>query len=149
MAFTRVLASEPHFEAVVLVMSNLVFESFDTDHDNKVDEAEIHQFIRAYQTPNASASEAFRRLDRDGDGKMTRDDAITGMRGVLQERRPDRAGQRHLRSGPTAIPANRIELRRSVSPAMPPSRPTARELELRDWLTVTIAERLRVLPRGI
>lgn len=91
-AFTRVLASQPDFEAVVLVMSNLVFESFDTDHDDMVDEAEYHRFIHAYQTPNASPSEAFRRLDRDGDGRMTRDDAMTGIREYFKSDDPNAPG---------------------------------------------------------
>jgi juvenile hormone diol kinase len=149
-AFDRVLGSEQHFEAIVLMMSNLVFDTFDLDRNELVDEAEYERFVRAYQTPNASPSVAFRRLDRDGDGRMTRDDAITGIREYFTSNDPE-------------APGNALFGQTSRSPADDPDAPTSwliipcvslpdvarREAELRAWLAATVAARLRCSPDAI
>jgi Ca2+-binding EF-hand superfamily protein len=75
-AVTTLVGSEKDFTSVVTTLANLVFDTFDADRDDFVTSDEFGAFVKARQVPNASPAVAFKRMDTDGDGKLSRADVI-------------------------------------------------------------------------
>jgi hypothetical protein len=73
---TKVIESESDFTAIVTPLANVVFDTFDGDHDDFVTSGEFDAYVKARRVPDASPAAAFKRLDGDGDGRLSRADVV-------------------------------------------------------------------------
>jgi Ca2+-binding EF-hand superfamily protein len=60
------------FDQVMLPIIDNIMELMDTDGDDKLGQQEFTRWLTAYQVDEPDAVEAFRRLDRDGTGRIDR-----------------------------------------------------------------------------
>lgn len=75
-AVTNLIGSDAAFTSVVVRLANMVFDTFDADGDGFVKSEEFVAFLKARQVPDTSPAAAFKRLDADGDGRLSRADVI-------------------------------------------------------------------------
>jgi hypothetical protein len=60
-------------------LADLVFAVLDVDTDGLVNEKEMQKFYRAYSIDPALARRAFREIDRDSDGRVSRDEILNAV----------------------------------------------------------------------
>jgi Ca2+-binding EF-hand superfamily protein len=65
---------------VVDHLGNAIFEVTDTDEDNTVSKAEFARLQRAFRVPERDTGQAFAGLDTDGDGSISREEFLAGVR---------------------------------------------------------------------
>lgn len=70
--YANLISQKELFAAVILDMAKTTIEFQDRNKDGKVEEDEHTAYAMAHNISRAAALESFRRLDRDGDGYLTR-----------------------------------------------------------------------------
>ncbi len=70
--YANLISQKELFGAVILGMAKTMIELQDRNKDGKVEQDEHVAYAMAHNISHAAALESFRRLDRDGDGYLTR-----------------------------------------------------------------------------
>jgi Ca2+-binding EF-hand superfamily protein len=82
--FVRVMKSHiispENFESAVLAIADALMATLDTNKDGVLESQEYVQMYRALGIPPEHSSDAFRRLDRDGDGTISHEEFRTAIR---------------------------------------------------------------------
>jgi len=72
--YDRLLSDKDNFLATVGSWSDSIIELSDRDGDGRLSQQEYVANLRSFNVDEAAANEAFRRLDRNGDGYLTHDE---------------------------------------------------------------------------
>ncbi|WP_189271729.1 EF-hand domain-containing protein [Kitasatospora griseola] len=68
-----------HFEKAVLAIADALMHALDTDHDGVLSKDEYVRMYDALRIPPVHSEDAFRRLDRDGNGVIGHDEFRTAI----------------------------------------------------------------------
>lgn len=74
--YDNLMAQQERFTAVILGLAKNTLLLQDQDKDGKVSQQEHRDFLVAFNTTEAEATDTFRRLDRDGDGYLTTEEMV-------------------------------------------------------------------------
>jgi Ca2+-binding EF-hand superfamily protein len=93
-AFTSLILDEPdNFDKAYTPLIDALFAIADTDGDGQVSKAEYVRYYNAFlNVPEGDSSEAFRKLDQDGSGKLSRSELIESVRDFYFSEDTDAAG---------------------------------------------------------
>ena len=75
-AYDKMMAQPTQFAAVILGVVKTIVTLWDSNKDGKVSQPEYHAYLTAFHATETEATEAFLRLDRNGDGYLTTDELI-------------------------------------------------------------------------
>ncbi|MCE7986499.1 MAG: hypothetical protein DYG89_35455 [Caldilinea sp. CFX5] len=79
-AFGKLMAQPAQFNTVVLGFVKTAITLWDSNQDGKVSEQEYKNYLRTIQVTEAEAADAFRRLDLDRDGYLSREELFQNMK---------------------------------------------------------------------
>ena len=91
-AYDKMMAQPERFQAVILGVVKTIITLWDSNKDGKVSQPEYHAYLVAFHATEAEAAEAFRRLDRNGDGYLTTDELIQNAEEFFYSDDPQAAG---------------------------------------------------------
>jgi hypothetical protein len=89
---TAMFAAPDTSRQTVQRLADLVFAVLDVDADGMVSEKEMQKFYRAYSIDPALARRAFREIDRDSDGKVSRAEILDAVSEFYLSSDPQSAG---------------------------------------------------------
>ena len=91
-ALGALLGQKEYFEAWIRSTVNNILEWEDRDRDGRVSQAEYVGFMQVYSIANDEATRAFQRLDRDGDGYLTREELMQNTKEFFLSDDPEAPG---------------------------------------------------------
>jgi Ca2+-binding EF-hand superfamily protein len=91
-AYDKMMAQPAQFNAVILGVVKTIITLWDSNKDGKVSKAEYQAYMVAFHVTETEAAEAFRRLDRNGDGYLTTDELIQNAKEFFLSSDPQAAG---------------------------------------------------------
>lgn len=79
-AYDKLMAQPEQFDAVILGFVRTAIALWDSNKDGKVSEAEYKNYLLSVQVPEGEAVDAFRRLDLNGDGYLSREELFENLK---------------------------------------------------------------------
>ncbi len=79
-AYDKLMAQPEQFDAVILGFVRTAIAMWDSNKDGQVSEAEYKNYLRSVQVPEAEAVDAFRRLDLNSDGYLSREELFQNLK---------------------------------------------------------------------
>jgi Ca2+-binding EF-hand superfamily protein len=89
--YDTVLNDQAH-EEDLLALAEAVFNVVDVDQSGHLDQGEWTELFRAYNIPVIYVEETFARIDRDGDGALSKAEVLSMIREFYYSSDPDAAG---------------------------------------------------------
>lgn len=79
-AYDKLMAQPEQFDAVILGFVKTAITLWDSNQDGKVSEEEYKNYLLSVQVTEKEASDAFQRLDLNGDGYLSREELFENLK---------------------------------------------------------------------